>query len=44
MNHKKPVYNKPEFFLEEAVCEYMLAASPDGSGADMPIDDIEFQF
>ena len=40
----KAFYTKPETYLEEAVCEYMLADSPDGSGADMPIDDIEFQF
>ena len=41
---KKAFYTKPESYLEEAVCEYMLADSPDGTGADMPIEDFEFQF
>lgn len=44
MNNKKTIYKKPDFYLGEALCEYMLAESPEGNGSDMPIDGIEFQF
>lgn len=38
------VYLRPESYLGEALCEYMLAESPDGSGSDLTIQDIDFVF
>lgn len=37
-------YKSPETELEEILCELVLAESPQGSGADMPIEDIEINF